>query len=479
MGDMVPKELTKSPNLNQKKHGRWSLWFCITVVIVWLLLCCVYFLLLGHHVVRWSLGHIYTPPALSPEKAAVYEDFIRLVKAHPEYRRFHLDGSGPSKMVIGEMLTGTKGFSAYEVDELVRISRDFRRVNCLSADKYGSYVVFMPGPNYILPTSPGLLYSLDGWNPNDVDDPFFNSKKPFVLIKDRWYTSKRLAICPFCMASVGWRLPNSYIDLSCLYPSQKTTETPLILWPAARSGDVERVKSIISGGADVNSKNKEGLTPLHVAAVRGQEAVVKLLIEQDADINTKTEDGQTLLHHVAREGHVNIVKLLIESGSDLSAKDNARRTPLNCAMRWIKHDVAELLVTRGADVNTKDGTGITPLHYASSSGNGDIVKLLISKGSDIDAKRTNGETPLHYAARAGHQNVVEILVDNGANINAVQEEGLTPLHISAREGHTNIARLLLTQGADFDAKSKQGQTAQDLASSAGNSDIVELLKAAQ
>lgn len=476
---MVPEELTKSPDINHKKRRLWLLWICVPAVIIWLSLCCIYFLLLGHHVVRWSLSHFYTPPALSPEKAAVYADFIRLVKAHPEYRRFHLDQSGPSKIVISEMLRGNKGFSAYEVDELERISREFKRINCLSADKYGSYVVFMPGPNYILPTSPGLLYSLDGWNPNDVDDPFFNSRKPFIMIKDRWYTSKRLAICPFCMTSVGWRLPNSYIDLSLRDPGLVSRQAPVILWKAARSGDFKRVQSLISNGADVNSKNEDGLTPLHVAAVRNRGAVVKLLIDHGADVNTKTEDGQTLLHHVAREGYVNIFKLLIDSGSDLSARDNAMRTPLNCALRWRKHDVAELLVTRGADVNTKDVTGITPLHYASSSGDDSIVKLLISKGSDVNAKRTNGETPLHYASRAGHFNAAELLITNGADINAKQEDGLTPLHMSAREGHAGIVKLLLTREADVVTKSKQGQTAQDLAHSVGNSDIVELLQTAQ
>jgi ankyrin repeat protein len=476
---MVPEELIKSPDMDHKKRKLWLLWICIPVVIIWLFCGFVYFILLGHHVIRRSLSHFYTPPALSPEKAAVYADFIRLVEAHPEYRRFHLDASGPSKMVISEMLRGNKGFSAYEVDELTRISREFKRINCLSADKYGSYVVFMPGPNYILPTSPGLLYSLDGWNPNDVDDPFFNSRRPFKLIKDRWYTSKRLAICPFCMTSVGWKLPDSYIDLSQRDPGPVSQQAPTILWKAAGSGDFKRIQSLISNGADVNSENEDGLTPLHVAAIHGRGTIVKLLIDHGADVNTKTEDGQTLLHHVAREGHVNVVKLLLDNGSDLSAKDNAERTPLNCALRWRKYDVAELLVARGADVNTKDVTGITPLHYASSSGNGAFVEMLISKDSDVNAKRTNGETPLHYASRAGHLNMAEILVTSGADINAEQEDGLTPLHVSAREGHTNIVRLLLTKGVDVDARSRQGQTAQDLARSAGNSDIVELLQTAQ
>jgi len=292
-------------------------------------------------------------------------------------------------MVIRDMLSGKKGFLWYEVDELTRISREFERVNCVRADKYSSYVVFFPRPNYVLPTSPGVLYSLDGSNPNDINDEFLNGKKPFKLIKEHWYTSKWLAVNPLpTMGNEKWRLPNSLIDLSLRDPSPGSKQTPIILWKAARSGDSKLVQSIISSGADINAKDEDGFTPLYSAVERGQKIVVELLIANGADVNTKGKNGQTPLHNTAQHGHANVAELLLANGADINAIDYAKRTPLNYALRWGKQDVAELLVTKGADVNAKDATGGTPLHYAVSRRYDNIVKQLITKSADVNAKKS-------------------------------------------------------------------------------------------
>lgn len=473
---MIAEESIKSQGKHSRKQKRWLLWLCCPVVVCLLLAGCVFFHLIGHHIVRWSLGHFYTPPALNREKIVLYTDLIRLIKAHPEYSRFHLGTSGPSQMVMRDLLTRKKGFLFYEVGELFRISREFKRINCVFADKNGSYVLFLPKPKYIWPTSPGVLYSLNGRNPNEVDDAFLNHRKPFMLIKNRWYTSKRLAICPFCMTSVGWRLPNSFIDLSLRDPGPGSKETPIILWKAARAGDIIRVQSLISSGADVNAKNEDGLTPIYSAIKYGQKAVVELLISHEADVNAKTENGETPLHYSARQGHADIAELLLANGADINAIDNATRTPLNYALRWGKQDVAELLVAKDVDVNAKDSTGGAPLHYASSRGYDNIVGHLIAKGADVNAKRANGETPMHYTARVGHVKAAEILLANGVDINAKDENGVTPLHMAARRGHINYIKLLLAKGAKVNAKTKQGQTALDYALATGQEDIVELLE---
>ncbi|MFB0555514.1 MAG: ankyrin repeat domain-containing protein [Phycisphaerae bacterium] len=478
-GNKVPGKPTINQDNGRRNYKRWLICLCCLVAVCFLLAGFVFFHLIGHHIFRWSLGHIYTPPALNQEKLVLYNDLVRLIKAHPEYSRFHLDSSGPGRQVIRDMLSGKKGFLWYEVDELTRISREFERVNCVRADKYDSYVVFFPRPNYVLPTSPGVLYSLDGGNPNEINDEFLNGKKPFKLIKEHWYTSKWLAVNP--LPSIGnekWRLPNSLIDLSLRDPGPGSKKTPIILWKAARSGDIKRVQSIISSGADINAKNEEGFTPLYSAVERGQKVVVELLIANGADINAKGKNGQTPLHYTAQQGHADVAELLLANGADINAIDNAKRTPLNYALRWGKQDVAELLVTQGADVNAKDATGGTPLHYAVSRRYDNIVKQLITKGADVNAKRANGETPLHYTVREGNVNAVEMLLANGADINAKNNENSTPLHIAVIRERVDVVKLLIVKGADANARDKQGLTAMDLARAAGQTEIVKLLKTA-
>ena len=48
---------------------------------------------------------------------------------------------------------------------------------------------------------------------------------------------------------------------------------------------------------DVNAKNKDGWTPLHLAATKGRIEIVEYLVEKGAeDVNAKNEYGQTPLH---------------------------------------------------------------------------------------------------------------------------------------------------------------------------------------
>ena len=96
-----------------------------------------------------------------------------------------------------------------------------RRIDCILAEKNGNYVVFVPGKTHILPRIPGVLYSLDGTNPNEVDNEFLNDKKPFVLIKHRWYMSRQLGA--FIYSRVDKRpLPGSaLIDRSLRDPGIK------------------------------------------------------------------------------------------------------------------------------------------------------------------------------------------------------------------------------------------------------------------
>ena len=64
---------------------------------------------------------------------------------------------------------------------------------------------------------------------------------------------------------------------------------------AARAGHIEAVKQHLAAGADVNVKDRAGLTPLHFAADYGHKEVVELLIAKGGDVNTKDDGGMTPL----------------------------------------------------------------------------------------------------------------------------------------------------------------------------------------
>jgi hypothetical protein len=171
------------------------------------------------------IERIYTPPALSVEKAAVYGRLITVVQTHAEFESFFLNGWGTLRLNGKpfdvrpaddlKSLEQDMHLSAGEVAELAAISESFRRVGCARAEKDASHVVFWPLPTYVLSASPGVLYALDGRNPNESIDPLLIGKKPFMLIAGHWYTSKWLVLCPFPLTgSEKWVLPESLIDHS-------------------------------------------------------------------------------------------------------------------------------------------------------------------------------------------------------------------------------------------------------------------------
>ncbi|KAF5645792.1 ankyrin repeat-containing protein [Fusarium tjaetaba] len=82
------------------------------------------------------------------------------------------------------------------------------------------------------------------------------------------------------------------------------------LWQAAEKGNKATVRLLLDGGADAESKDTVGQTPLLWAAKYGNEAVVKLLLDKDANVESKDTSGRTPLSWAAQNRHKAVVKLL-------------------------------------------------------------------------------------------------------------------------------------------------------------------------
>ena len=103
------------------------------------------------------------------------------------------------------------------------------------------------------------------------------------------------------------------------------------LLEAARNGDLIKVRIALENGANPNTRDYRGLTPLHYAAKEGDVETVKILLERGANPNVKDNDGWTPLHYAAYEGHVDVVKILLERGANPRIADNEGYIPLDYA----------------------------------------------------------------------------------------------------------------------------------------------------
>lgn len=102
-----------------------------------------------------------------------------------------------------------------------------------------------------------------------------------------------------------------------------------VMHRAARVDDINRLKTCIAEGAEVNGRDQNGWTPLHRAAFKGRIECVKLLINNGAQVDLVDESGYTPLHCAVEAGHVQVALYLIAQGARTSVKGLKGVVPFN------------------------------------------------------------------------------------------------------------------------------------------------------
>ncbi|KAG2198314.1 ankyrin repeat-containing domain protein [Mucor mucedo] len=90
-------------------------------------------------------------------------------------------------------------------------------------------------------------------------------------------------------------------------------------------------------------------------------------VEEKVDVNSKDEDGYTALHLAADRGYLDIVTFLIDSGADLNIRTNDDESALHLACISEQLEVAKLLISRGIDTTLVDAEGLTAFEQADDT----------------------------------------------------------------------------------------------------------------
>ena len=115
---------------------------------------------------------------------------------------------------------------------------------------------------------------------------------------------------------------------------------------------------LIRSGCDVNSPRRPGpdgdnemSTPLHMCATWGLENVTMTLLEHGADINTRDADGKTPLHTAIEQHHGSIAQILLQQpGIDLYVMDRTGRTPFAAALAVKNNKAAAAVLAKDPSV---------------------------------------------------------------------------------------------------------------------------------
>jgi ankyrin repeat protein len=153
------------------------------------------------------------------------------------------------------------------------------------------------------------------------------------------------------------------------------------------------------------------------AAASGDNDEVAAILSMDNRLTrVQDKDGWTPLHLAAHYGHAAVVQTLLANNADVAVRSgNAMKNqPLHAAAAGRRLETARLLIEGGADVNATQVGGFVPLHSAAQNGDRPLVELLLSRGADVNARADDGRTALSLAEAAGHGEIARLLRDKGA-----------------------------------------------------------------
>ena len=158
-----------------------------------------------------------------------------------------------------------------------------------------------------------------------------------------------------------------------------------------------------------------GRLPLHYAAAANSTAASERLIQHGADVNARDKVGLTPLHAAARNDSEAVARVLLRDGADKNVRATSRRiTPLHTAAAVNAERVAELLVIRGANIHARTSDRLTPLHWAAARDSIAVAELLIASGAKVNARGIERITPLGLARdRGASSTLIEILRRRG------------------------------------------------------------------
>ena len=202
-------------------------------------------------------------------------------------------------------------------------------------------------------------------------------------------------------------------------------------------------------GADVDCRDSDGCTPLHVAVATGTLAMTELLLDHGANPMAVTSRGASVLHLAFQNSdqEVPIYLLGLKMSEVINQRTRKGVAPLHvCASRGSRIAL-EMLLSIGAQADSVDGDEEDPLYYAVRSRNLETLYTLLEHGVQPDRPNKHGWTALHFAASSGSEwaTVAEALLDVGASLTA-DNNGWFPIDIAAESSEGPMLELLRKRG---------------------------------
>lgn len=228
-------------------------------------------------------------------------------------------------------------------------------------------------------------------------------------------------------------------------PSQRDKISPI---EHSRAKEHTEITQVLRAAMDADKPPKRRADQrLLAAAERGDATAAMLAVRAGADLETRDTRGRTPLLLAVTADQLEVARLLIYLGADPDALDDQHDTPWLVTGVTGSVDMLEVLLPAGPDLTIRNRFGGTSLIPASERGHVAYVRRAVRTGIDINHVNNLGWTALLEAVILGdgskrYQEIVTILLDAGADPQIADREGVTPLQHAGRRGQTEVANIL-------------------------------------
>ena len=246
-----------------------------------------------------------------------------------------------------------------------------------------------------------------------------------------------------------------------------------LLTVAIMNHDIDTVRLLLLFGANANSKDKNGYTPLNAATEASVIEAAHLLLKYGADPNYRSSEVNPFAFALSHNKAA-FVQLYLQYGADGDTLMGNGESPFVQAMtKSVSASIVQLMLLYEANPNCKNGHGETALFKAINADRIDLVTILLAHGANpnlpgpkhmlwpavhrprilslllqtgADLKRAPGV--LELATSINSHDAVDILLRNGADPNAKKDGIFTPLCTAIRDNRVDLIDVLLAAGAD-------------------------------
>ena len=185
--------------------------------------------------------------------------------------------------------------------------------------------------------------------------------------------------------------------------------------------------------AFLSTQNRQSYSPLHIAVLQNNPAIVRALIVNGASLASYDRDGNTPLHLAAVRGYLECGEALLKP---ISVQEMSNRFS-----QWIlaNHKPEEV-------VDRCNYYGEQCVHLAIASSHCDVADTLIRlcpQPAFLSTQNRQSYSPLHIAVLQNNPAIVRALIVNGASLASYDRDGNTPLHLAAVRGYLECGEALL------------------------------------